>query len=177
MELSGSGSDRQPTGRVVVFSNSIVFQPTASFFKQIPGTNFVWHEVTLTLAPQTEYHLAEQRMLGAVEKVYAGYRERIEQQHRQMERTLSVSVAVPRPQSRVRLSQSGLEVVIRYPIELENAAEIDDKVTRELLNALEQRPKLKLVGTGTPNIQPVSDGAGGPERSEPVVKVDKKTGG
>src|SRR5207248_4772865 len=103
VELGGSGHYLQPTGRVVVLSNSIVFQPTASFFKQIPGTNFVWHEVRLTLAPQTEYHLAEQRMLGAVEKVYAGYRERIEQQHRQMERTLSVSVAVPRPQSRVRL--------------------------------------------------------------------------
>jgi small-conductance mechanosensitive channel len=176
MELSGSGSDRQPTGRVVVFSNSILFQPTASFFKQIPGTNFVWHEVTLTLAPQTDYHLAEQRMLSAVEKVYAGYRERIEQQHRQMERSLNVAVPVPRPQSRVRLSQSGLEVVIRYPIELENAAEIDDKITRQLLDALEQRPKLKLVGTGTPNIQPVSDGAGSAEQPEPVVKVEKKTG-
>jgi small-conductance mechanosensitive channel len=176
MELSGSGSDRQPTGRVVVFSNSIVFQPTASFFKQIPGTNFVWHEVTLTLAPQTDYHLAEERMLSAVEKVYAGYHERIEQQHRQMERSLNVSVAVPRPQSRVRLSQSGLEVVIRYPIELEKAAEIDDKITRELLDALEQRPRLKLVGSGTPNIQPVSDGTGGAEQPEPVVKVDKKTG-
>jgi small-conductance mechanosensitive channel len=174
MELGGTGADRQPTGRVVVFSNSIVFQPTASFYKQIPGTNFVWHEVTLTLAPQTDYHLAETRMLSAVEKVYGGYREKIEQQHRQMERTLNVSVPVPRPVSRVRLSQSGLEVVIRYPIELERAAEIDDKITRELLDALEQRPKLKLVGTGTPNIQPVSDGAGAPEPPEPVVKIDKK---
>ena len=173
MELSGSGTDRQPTGRVVVFSNSIVFQPTASFYKQIPGTNFVWHEVTLTLAPQTDYHEAETRMLSAVEKVYSGYHERIEQQHRQMERTLNVSVAVPRPVSRVRLSQSGLEVVIRYPLELERAAEIDDQITRELLDALEQRPKLKLVGTGTPNIQPVSDGAGAAEQPEPVAKIDK----
>ena len=128
----------------------------------------------LTLAPQTDYHLAETRMLGAVEKVYSGYGEKIEQQHRQMERTLNMSVAVPRPVSRVRLSQSGLEVVIRYPIELERAAEIDDKITRELLDALEQRPRLKLVGTGTPNIQPVTDGAGAVEQPEPVAKVDKK---
>jgi len=84
-----------------------------------------------------------------------------------------VSVAVPRPVSRVRLSQSGLEVVIRYPLELEKAAEIDDKITRELLDALEQRPKLKLVGTGTPNIQPVSDGAGAAEQLEPMAKIDK----
>jgi small-conductance mechanosensitive channel len=41
MEIGDVGTDRQPTGRVVVFSNAVVFQPTASFYKQIPGTNFV----------------------------------------------------------------------------------------------------------------------------------------
>src|SRR5437868_8075817 len=40
MELGGAG-DMQPTGRVVAFSNSIVFQPTAGVFKQIPGTSFL----------------------------------------------------------------------------------------------------------------------------------------
>ncbi|MBA3915728.1 MAG: mechanosensitive ion channel, partial [Acidobacteriales bacterium] len=38
-----------PTGRVASFSNSIVFQPTAGLFKQIPGTNFSWHEVSVAL--------------------------------------------------------------------------------------------------------------------------------
>src|ERR1700756_4189037 len=38
MELGGP-NNAQPTGRVVAFSNSIVFQP-AGVFKQIPGTNF-----------------------------------------------------------------------------------------------------------------------------------------
>jgi small-conductance mechanosensitive channel len=159
IEVGGSEADRQPTGRVVVFSNAVVFQPTASFFKQIPGTSFVWHEVSLTLAPESEYTLAEKRMIGAVEKVFADYRESIERQHREMERTLSVAVAVPKPRSRLRLTQTGLEVVIRYPAELENAAEIDDRITRELLRALDEKPKLKVVGTGVPNIQPVTDEA------------------
>ncbi|HLY98212.1 MAG TPA: mechanosensitive ion channel domain-containing protein [Candidatus Angelobacter sp.] len=157
IEVGGSEADRQPTGRVVVFSNAVVFQPTASFFKQIPGTSFVWHEVSLTLAPESEYTLAEKRMIGAVEKVFADYRESIERQHREMERTLSVAVAVPKPRSRLRLTQTGLEVVIRYPAELENAAEVDDRITRELLRALDEKPKLKVVGTGVPNIQPVTD--------------------
>lgn len=47
MELSSGGADAQPTGRVVAFSNSAVFQPTSGVFKQIPGTNFIWHEITL----------------------------------------------------------------------------------------------------------------------------------
>src|SRR2546430_12234718 len=55
-------ADRQPTGRVVVFSNAIVFQPGASFYRQIPGTNFLWHKLTLTLAPEadrSEEHTSE----------------------------------------------------------------------------------------------------------------------
>lgn len=157
MEIGGSETDRQATGRVVVFSNAVVFQPTASFFKQIPGTNFVWHEVSLTLAPESDYGLAEKRVLDAVEKVYSDYKERIEGQHREMQRTLNFDVPLPRPRSRLRLTQSGLEVVVRYPVELDNATEIDDHVTRELLHSLTQPPRLRLVGTGTPNIQPVSD--------------------
>jgi small-conductance mechanosensitive channel len=155
MELAGPGN---PTGRVVVFSNSIVFQPTASFFKQIPGTNFGWHEVTLILSPDTDYQLAEKRILGAVESVYATYHKGIEEQHNQVEKTFALPLDVPEPKSRLRLTQTGLEVVIRYPLELEKSAEIDDQIIRELLAALEKPPKLKLVGTGTPNIQPVVDG-------------------
>ena len=155
MEIGGSGSDRHATGRVVVFSNSVVFQPTASFFKQIPGTNFLWHEVSLILAPDTDYGVAEKRMLEAVEKVYSEYREHIEHQHRAMERTLNLPVPAPVPRSSLHLTQTGLEVVIRYPVELTRAAEVDDKITRELLHALERPPKLRLVGSGTPNIQPV----------------------
>jgi small-conductance mechanosensitive channel len=157
MELGGSVLDPQPTGRVVVFSNSIVFQPTASFFKQIPGTNFGWHEVKLILAPDSDYGLAEKRLLSAVEKVYAKYQDKIVQQHRVIESAYSFGVDAPEPKSRLHLTQSGLEVVIRYPLELARSAEIDDEITRSLLEALERPPRLKLVGSGTPNIQRVAD--------------------
>jgi small-conductance mechanosensitive channel len=175
MELAGAGNSMQPTGRVVVFSNSIVFQPTASFFKQIPGTNFVWHEVKLTLAPESDIHMAESRLLGAVEKVYETYKKEIEHEHRQMQQSLNMRVPIPKPVSRLQLAQGGLEVVIRYPLLLGNAAEVDDHITRELLNALNQRPRLKLVGTGTPNIQQVLDPSQTPGIEQAgAVKTDGK---
>jgi hypothetical protein len=81
----------------------------------------------------------------------------MELQRRHLERSFSVmSVNSFGPQSRLRLTQTGLEVVIRYPLELEKATEVDDRITRALLDAIEREPKLKLVGTGTPNLQPVS---------------------
>ena len=157
MELGGGGSDAQPTGRVVAFSNSVVFQPTSGLFKQIPGTSFVWHQITLTLAPEGNYREVEERLMDAVQSVFSEYQDRMELQRRHLERSFSVmSVNSFGPQSRLRLTQTGLEVVIRYPLELEKATEVDDRITRALLDAIEREPKLKLVGTGTPNLQPVS---------------------
>ena len=36
----------------------------------MPGADYVWHEISFTLAPDTDYHTAEQRLLGAVESVF-----------------------------------------------------------------------------------------------------------
>ena len=152
----GSGGVDAPTGRVVAFSNSIVFQPNG-LFKRIPGTNFVWHEITLTVAPDNDYHFVEKRLLQAVEAVYSKYREEMEQQRRNMERTLSSgpsqAISDLRPKGRLRIGESGLlEVVISYPVSLMRAAEIDDHVTREVLEEIEREPKLKMMGSGTPSI-------------------------
>lgn len=161
MEWGAGDSDAQPTGRVVGFSNSVVFQPTAGVFKQIPGTNYIWHELTLTLAPESDFRAVEERLMSAVESVYSGYRESIERQRKQVEKTMGpVAARSLNPQSRLRLTKSGLEVVIRYPLDFERASKLDDRITREVLDAIEQPPKLKLVGTGAPNLQQVVPAAG-----------------
>ena len=147
MEVTGEGSPR-PTGRVVVFSNSVVFQANAGLFKQIPGTSFVWHEITLTIGPEGHYHEAEQRLMEAVNKVYAEYHEKMELQRRSMERALnSARIKEFTPESRLRLTGSGLEIVIRYPVELSSAADIDDRITRELIEAIAREPRLHLLGS------------------------------
>lgn len=147
MEVTG-GSSARPTGRVVVFSNAVVFQANAGMFKQIPGTNFLWHEITLTLEAESNYREVEQRMLDAVNRVFDEYREKMEMQRRNMERSLnSITIASFKPESHLHLTPTGLEVVIRYPVELSNAAEIDDRITRELLSAVERHPKLRLLGS------------------------------
>ena len=158
LHLMEIGKEATPTGRMVVFSNSVVFQPTAGLFKQIPGTRFDWHEITLTLAAESDYHKVEERLTAAVATVFENYRERMERQRRSMEQSLGpVSGNSLHPETRLRLTQSGLEVVIRYPVELDEANKIDDRIAREVLDAINRAPKLKLVGSGTPNIQAISE--------------------
>jgi len=150
MELGGP-SDSQPSGRVVAFSNSIVFQPTAGIFKQIPGTNFVWHELKLTLASETDYHSAKDRIIKAVDSALGNYRENIDSQRRMVERNLStVSAGELQPKVRLHYTASGIEATVRYPVEIEKAADIDDHLMRELLAAVEQEPRLKLISAEMP---------------------------
>lgn len=150
MELGGPG-DSQPSGRVVAFSNSIVFQPTAGIFKQIPGTNFVWHELKLTLASETDYHSAKDRIIKAVDSALGHYRENIDTQRRTVERNLStVSAGELQPKVRLHYTAAGIEATVRYPVEIEKATDIDDHLMRELLAAVEQEPKLKLISAEMP---------------------------
>ncbi len=52
-----------------------------------------------------------------------------------------------KPSVRLRLTPAGLEALIRFPAALPHAGEIDERVTRELLKAVDQEPKLKLAGS------------------------------
>ena len=151
MEL---GPDSQPTGRVVALSNSIVFQPTAGLFKQIPGTNFVWHEMKLTLASETDYHTAKERISAAVNEALAGYRENLEAQRRSMEKNLtSVSSTEFKPKVRLHYTASGIEADVRYPVALDKAAEVDDHLMRGVMAALDKEPRLRLVGAEMPTVK------------------------
>jgi hypothetical protein len=157
MELGSDETGRQPTGRVVVFPNSVVFQPNGNFSKQIPGSNFTWNELRLSLAPECDYRLAERRLIEVVNDVFTRYRDAIQREYRSLARDLNIPVEMPRPQSRLRLSDSGIEIVIRYPVQLRNAAQTSDEIARRLIDAIKREPALRLVTQGTPAIQPELD--------------------
>jgi len=155
MELGGNRR-LDPTGRVVVFSNSVLFQPQG-FFKQVPGADYVWHEIALTLAPDSDHRLAEKRLMAAAQAVFADYQEEIDRQHAQARRSGAVPAPPPRPVGRVRFVAAGLEFTLRYPVEIARASEVEDRLTRQLLAAIEEEPKLRLVASGTPVIQAAGD--------------------
>jgi small-conductance mechanosensitive channel len=171
MELSPQ--DRQPTGRIVVYSNAVVFQPNGNFFKQAPGMSFVWNEIRLTLAPDCDYRLAEKRVVDAIDEVFARYRDRVQRDVRYLEADLHVLLETPRPQSRLQLTASGLDMIVRYPADVRAATQIADEVSRRVLDAIRREPGLQLVAPSPANIQPVAlpqatDGAAEAEEPAPA---------
>jgi small-conductance mechanosensitive channel len=136
MELSGEGQ-MAPTGRVVAFANSIIFQASGGLFKQIPGVNLAWHEVTFNLPTGADYAALKDEMVQAVTRVIADYHEDIVRQTREIQKAASShDTGDPQPSVQLRFSAASVDAIVRYPVQLSQAAEIDERVSRELLNVI-----------------------------------------
>jgi small-conductance mechanosensitive channel len=153
MELAGTGVDLHPTGRIVVFSNSVLFQATTPLFKQLPGSEYAWHEVSIGLNPGSKHNEIESQVLDAVRSVHASYGDELQRQLGSTERHLDISMRAPEPHGLLQYGDAGLEFVVRYPVGLTEASEIDDKVTRKLLEILAKQPELQGVVSGVPKIR------------------------
>jgi small-conductance mechanosensitive channel len=153
MELGGTGLDVYPTGRVVVFSNSVLFQAATPLFKQIPGTEFAWHEVAVTLAPAGNYKLVQEKILAVVNAVYAKYREELERQHRAVNRQIDFPFSTPEPKPSLQFAQAGLELQVRYPVSIRHASEMDDQLTRKLLEIVSSDEEFRASVIGSPQLR------------------------
>jgi small-conductance mechanosensitive channel len=137
MELAGHGS-AGPTGRVAAFPNSVVFQVSSGLFKQIPGVNFAWHDITLSVPAGVDYASTKERLFAAATEALADYREEIERQSRELKRTTLSSSAAGEALPTVQLAYSvkGVDAHVRYPVHLPHAAEIDERMSRALLQVI-----------------------------------------
>lgn len=137
MELSGQ-TPPGPTGRVVALANSIVFQASGGIFKQIPGVNLAWHDITLTLPPQADPSAMKEKLLAAANRVLSEYSEDMARQTREIQKTTSLHAGGEvraEAQVQLRFSASSVEALVRYPVQLQHAAEIDERMSRELQKA------------------------------------------
>jgi small-conductance mechanosensitive channel len=132
MELGDHGS-LGPTGRVVAFANSIVFQTSSGLFKQIHGVNLVWREITLSLPAGVDYAATKKKLAAAVANVLKDDRDEILRQSKEIQRaTASSSGGDTQPRVQLSFSEAGVDAHIRYPVHLQNAAEIDERVSQSV---------------------------------------------
>lgn len=153
MEYAATGVELFPTGRIVVFSNSVLFQATTPLFKQLPGAHYTWHEIVLPVGQGADHELLQKNLYSAVESVFKEHSQEQEWQ-RALDSQMDIAVKAPAPEQRLQFSDNGAELVIRYPVDLHRAPEIDDKITRALLEAISKNEKVAGSVTGTPKIRP-----------------------
>jgi hypothetical protein len=153
MELAGSGTEMNPTGRVAVFSNAVLFQAGTPLYKQIPGADYAWHELIVKLADSANYKLVCEAVLKEVHAIFEGYRTTIEEQHRVVETQMQTSIAPPAVESRLQFNGGSFQLWARFPVQINDAAETDEKLTRALADLIAKTPDIKSAVASTPVIQ------------------------
>ncbi len=143
MELVGTGTELHSTGRVAVFANSILFQTGTPLYKQMPGTEYAWHELTAKLNGTADVPAVTKALLQVVNDVYGGYRERIQAQHRDVEGWVGTALPAPDVESRLELADGGLQFAVLFPVELGSAGTTDQKIAEEVMQAIEKDGPLK----------------------------------
>ena len=153
MELAGTGIDLYPTGRVIVFSNSVLFQAGTPLFKQIPGTEYSWHELAVGVTPGSNYKAVQDKVSKAVHSVYGEYRQEFERQSVGLEPGIGMQIRAPEPEAHLHLGDAGLELVVRYPVSIRRATEMDDQVTQGIVELVHSDAELEKAIAGSPKIR------------------------
>jgi small-conductance mechanosensitive channel len=138
LHLMELGPHYRPTGRVVAFANSVVFQTSGGIFKQIPGVSLAWREFTLAIPGDGDFAAIKQRLLETAHHVLADYHDEFDRQTRALHRASSSHAAEKPPQADVQLrfSSGSIEAIVRYPVPLQRAAEVEERMSRALLDAV-----------------------------------------
>ena len=153
MELVGTGTELHSTGRVAVFANSVLFQTGTPIYKQMPGTEYAWHELTAKLNGNADIGATTEAISHAVSEVYAKYSARIEGQHQQVEAWVGTALPPPKIESRLQLVDGGLQFALLFPVEINDAAATDQQIAEELVKTMKVDGPLKAGVTELPVIK------------------------
>lgn len=152
-EMAGTGAEMYSTGRVAVFSNAVLFQAGTPLYKQVPGTDYKWHEMTIKLLPRAGHHQVAEAIGKVVLTVYAEYREEVEAQSRSVEQWTDMWSGLPDVESILQFQEDGFQLLIRYPVKLRLASRIDQKVIEALLVLIDSNDEMKQATASLPVIR------------------------
>ncbi len=153
MELVGSGTELHSTGRVAVFANSVLFQTGTPLYKQLPGTEYAWHELVAKLKPEADTEAVSKELCGIIEGVYQTYKGEIESQQHQIENWMGAPVDRPSVDSHLRMTDDSLQVAILFPVQIEGAAKADAAIASAVLKAMQTEGPLKHGLAAVPTIK------------------------
>ena len=156
MELAGTGIELYPTGRVVMFSNSVLFQAGTPSSSKFPAPNTPGTKSPSRSRPSSNYKLVQDKISAS----------RRSPSTKNIAASSRASSAGSSAASKSQLERSrypsrslqftdaaALEFVVRYPVDIRRASEIDDNVTRAVLDALASMADLKDAVSSPPKIR------------------------
>jgi small-conductance mechanosensitive channel len=140
---------RQYTGRMVSVSNSQIFDfPVYNYSREFP---FLWEETTLTIDFAADVAVAEQIMLKAAERHTVAIQQISEEALTDMERRYFMTREELKPQVYCRIANDGLEMTLRFIVEVYKGRRVVDKLSRDVVR--EFRDAGIAIATATTSVE------------------------
>jgi small-conductance mechanosensitive channel len=136
---------RQFTGRIVTVTNDKVFdEPVYNYTREFP---YIWDEINLPVRYQDDRTKAEQILLKAAQR-HAITRDKIgDEEVKRLEGQFGIGVGDIDPQTYWRITDNWLEVTVRFLAPDHGIRQIKDRMSRDILAALD---KAKIgIASGT----------------------------
>ncbi|AEF96207.1 mechanosensitive ion channel family protein [Methanotorris igneus] len=128
--------DGEPTGRSLNIPNSyILTNPVINFSK---GSPYVWDSVKVTITYESNWRKAEELILEACDEIVGEEMRRLAEIWKNKPRIFAKSKIYDKPVIRMRFLDSGIEIKVRYLVNVFEWAAIKTKIVKNILSKLEE---------------------------------------
>ncbi|HYK42630.1 MAG TPA: mechanosensitive ion channel domain-containing protein [Thermoanaerobaculia bacterium] len=128
-------TSRQYTGRIVTVTNDKIFDtPVYNFTRDFP---YIWEEIKLPVSYRDDRAAAEKILLDAAERHTLRIRELGEEALRALEKRFFMRRTEMGPRVYWRITDNWLELTVRFLVEDHGVREVKDKMSRDILAALD----------------------------------------
>jgi small-conductance mechanosensitive channel len=126
---------RQYTGRIVTVTNDKIFeQPVYNYSGEFP---YLWDEMHLPIPYNGDRNRAEQILLETVQRYTVKVAEVAEKDLQELRRRYFVDSASLEPKVYFRLTDNWVDMTVRFVAKSRGIRELKDKMSREILEALD----------------------------------------
>jgi small-conductance mechanosensitive channel len=127
---------RQYTGRIVTVTNDKIFdQPVYNYSSDFP---YIWEEMHLPVPYAADRNRAEQILLDAVKRHTVKVSEVAKEDLEEMRRRYFLDSANLEPKVYLRLTDNWVQLAVRFVSRTRGSRELKDKISREVLAALDE---------------------------------------
>jgi small-conductance mechanosensitive channel len=127
---------RQYTGRIVTVTNDKIFEePVYNYSGEFP---YLWDEMHLPVSYKDDRRRAEQILLEAVRRHTVKVAEVAAEDLKELQRRYFVDSVSLEPKVYFRLTDNWVEMTVRFVAKTRGIRELKDKMSREILDALDQ---------------------------------------
>lgn len=143
MEVEGWVDAEQSTGRLVHVPNGVVFsQPVANYTE---GFAYVWEETPVLVTFESDWKLAEQLILEALEEQAPDVERTAGPRIRETARLYSIRIGALTPTVYVSVKDSGVLLTARFLVETRTRRGREDRVWRAILERFAETPTVELA--------------------------------